>query len=103
MKKTIDYYGTEDNYIHLKFGDTRKMYNFTNEFIKAYPDFAREYSTYFEGEKGKFKNPFQIVNYVFNNSLPVHFYFNFTDTPAKSETEIIDYLVKEQGFIGDLK
>jgi len=46
MKNEIDYYGTKDNYIHLKFGDARKMYNFTPEFIKEYPLFAKEYSKY---------------------------------------------------------
>jgi hypothetical protein len=102
MKKEIDYYGTEDNYIHLKFGDCRKMYFFTNDFIKQYPDFAREYQNYFDGTKSKFKNPFQIVSYVFDNNVPVNFYYNFTDTPAEDKDSILSYLVAEQSYIGEL-
>ena len=101
-KKEIDYYGGKDNYIHLKFGDCRKNYNFTSDFIAEYPDFAREYASYFNGS-GKFKNPFQIVAYVYKNKIPVHFYYNFTDTPAKNEKEIMAYLTRENAFIGELK
>ncbi len=100
--KQIDYYGTEDNYIHLKFGDARKMYHFTPDFIEKYPVFSREYQNYWTGIKSAFKNPFQIVAYVYRENIPVHFYYNFTDTPAKSETEIMDYLLSENSYIGDL-
>lgn len=103
-KKKIDYYGTEDNYIHLKFGDTRKMYFFTQEFQAKYQQFAKEYQKYFEfDETTQFKNPFQIVHYVYKNKIPVHFYYNFTDTPAKNEKEIIDYLGNESSYLPDLK
>jgi hypothetical protein len=104
MKKEIDYYGNEADYIHLKFGDTRKYYHFTNEFIKEYPLFAREYSSYFDDKtKSQFKNPFQIVHYAYKNEIPVHFYYNFTDTPAVSEEEIMEYLVAENSYLPDLK
>lgn len=104
LKKTkeIDYYGEEDNYIHLKFGDARKMYHFTTDFIEKYPDFAREYQNYWEGKKGAFKSPFQVVAYVFDNNIPVHFYYNFTDTPAKDRQEIMDYLVTENSYTHDI-
>ncbi len=102
MKKEIDYYGTEDNYIHLKFGDARKCYNFTDKLIERCPDFTREYKNYFEGEKSKFKNPFQVVSYVYDKKIPVHFYYNYTDTPAKNRKEIIKYLINENCFVGDL-
>ena len=39
--KQIDYYGSEDNYIHLKFGDCLKAYHFTPDFIKTYPKFVK--------------------------------------------------------------
>jgi hypothetical protein len=100
--KEIDYYGDKDNYIHLKFGDARKMYNFTAKFKKEYPDFAREYTNYWEGKQSKFKGPFSVVSYVFKHKLPVHFYYNYTDTPATDEKEIMEYLVDENSYTPDL-
>jgi hypothetical protein len=98
--KEINYYGTEDNYIHLKFGDARKCYNLTKEFRKKYSLFSEEYDKYWNMDKTcKFKNPFQIVSYVFENKLPVHFYYNYTDTPAKNKKEIMNYLVAEQSCV----
>lgn len=101
MKK-IDYYGEEDNYIHLKFGDVKKMYFFTKEFIEAYPSFVREYGNYFSNKKSVFRTPFAIVEYVYENKLPVKFYYNFTDTPAKDKKEIMDYLVAENSYVPEL-
>ncbi|MDD4290604.1 MAG: hypothetical protein PHH83_05055 [Patescibacteria group bacterium] len=104
MIKKIDYYGDKDNYIHLKFGDARKMFNFTENFRKVYPLFTKEYEKYWNYDKKcQFKNPFQIVKYVFDNGIPVNFYYNFTDRPAKGEKEIMDYLVGENSFIGELE
>jgi hypothetical protein len=102
MNKKINYYGNKDNYIHLKFGRARKCYNFTTTFIKEYPNFAREYKNYFECKESKFENPFQIVSYVYNKKIPVHFYFNFTDTPAKSKSEVIEYLVRENTWSAEM-
>ncbi len=104
MKKEINYYGNEADYIHLKFGDCRKMYNFTPDFIEKYPLFAIEYASYFDDKtKSQFKNPFQIVHYVYEKEIPVNFYYNYTDTPAGSEEEIMEYLVYENSFISELK
>jgi len=104
MEKQIDYYGQKSNYIHLKFGDARKMYFFTKNFKKKYPLFVKEYEKYWRyDEKCQFKNPFQIVEYVFTHKIPVHFYYNFIDTPAKDKNEIIVYLVRENSFIRELK
>lgn len=102
MKKEINYYGEEDNYIHLKWGDVRKMYNFTKEFIEKYPSFAREYQNYFSEEKSIFKAPFAVVEYIYKNKLPVHFYYNYTDTPAKNKREIMEYLVAENSYVPEL-
>lgn len=101
MKNKIDYYGNKDNYIHLKFGDVRKMFNFTQAFREKYPKFVVEFTNYFMDRKSKFKNPFQIVSYVYNKKLPVHFYYNFTDTPAKNKREIMEYLSNENGYMPD--
>lgn len=93
MKKQIDYYGETDNYIHLKWGDCVKMYNFTDKFIKDYPYFTEQYRKYWDcDETCDFKDVSDVVNYVFKNKIPVHFYFNFTDTPAKSKKEIINWI-----------
>jgi hypothetical protein len=102
MKSNIDYYGETDNYIHLKFGDCRKRYNFTKKFIKEHSDFVKKYQRYFEtGERDwdGFRSPFEVVAYAFKRNIPVHFYYNFTDRPAKDYNEIIEYLVKENTFV----
>ena len=95
---SIDYYGDKDNYIHLKFGDARKMYNFTKSFIEEYPKFATEYKNYWEGIDSAFRSPFAIVEYAYAKNIPVHFYYNFIDEPAKDKKEIIDYLVRESSY-----
>lgn len=105
MKKQIDYYGDKDNYIHLKFGDCRKAYNFTKKFAQKYPDFVERYQRYFQnGPSGSFedfKSPFQVVAYVFQKNIPVHFYYNYTDEPATSYEDIIEYLVRENTAVFD--
>lgn len=90
----IDYYGTKDNYIHAKFSDLRKMYNFTEAFQELYPEFCKQYWQYFSGKYSSFLQPQQIVSYVEQNKLPVHFYFNMTDEPATIE-EMHAYFERE--------
>lgn len=98
----IDYYGEKDNYIHLKFGDCRKCYNFTEDFIKDNKEFAERYKDYWDNGASKlssslnkgFKSPFEVVEYAHKKKIPVNFYFNFTDTPAESYDEIIKYLAE---------
>lgn len=81
--KQIDYYGDTDNYIHLKFGDARKMYNFTKEFMEEYQDFSRQYQLYWDNNtESRFKNALDIINFIEEYEIPVHLYFNYTDTPA---------------------
>lgn len=92
----IDFYGETANYIHLKFGDARKMYNFTEEFKKEHPNFCTEYVKYFSGKESKFEDPLQLVNYVEHYNIPVHFYFNYTDTPAKGFRDVKNYLGNER-------
>lgn len=92
----IDYYGETDNYIHLKWGEARKMYNFTDEFREKYPNFCAEYKKFWVGdETGVFKDSLHVVNYVDNYNIPVHFYFNYTDTPVNDISEVYEYLIKE--------
>lgn len=90
----IDYYGSKDNYIHAKFGDLRKMYNFTDSFKKKYPKFSEEYGKYWLGEYSVFQQPQQIVKYVQKYEIPVHFYFNYTDEPASIQ-DMYDYFDNE--------
>ena len=90
----IDYYGYTDNYIHAKFSDLRKQYNFTDEFIAKYPRFCDEYGKCWRGEYSVFQQPQQIVDYVKQNNIPVHFYFNYTDEPA-SISDMYAYFGRE--------
>lgn len=95
-----NYYSENENYIHLKFGDARKKYNFTSEFIKQNKKFCEEYIKYFNEEVSKFENVFQIVFFAKNNEIPVDlFYYNYTDTPAEDYDEIIEYLLKENNIM----
>lgn len=90
----IDYYGDKDNYIHAKFGDLRKMYNFTDDFKKQYPNFANEYGKYWRGNPSVFLQPQQIVEYVEKYNVPVNFYFNYTDEPATID-DMHEYFKRE--------
>lgn len=107
-KKEIDYYGTDDNYIHLKWGDCVKMYNFTDEFRAEYPEFTERYTHYWENGGSKqasfdnkgFKNAFEVIAYIYKKDIPVHLYFNFTDEPVVGGyDEVIAYLVRENTYI----
>ena len=94
MRKKIDYYGTTDNYIHVKFGDLRKCYNFTESFYKKYPVFCEEFEKYFNCEECVFTDPLCICNYITFFKIPVKAYFNFTDEPATWE-QVKKYLHSE--------
>lgn len=92
----IDYYAEKADYIHLKWGDVRKRYHFTDKFVKQHERFVEEFEKYFSRDpESKFKDPLAVVNYIDAFSLPVHFYFNYTDTPAKNIEEVKQYLVRE--------
>lgn len=93
--KEIDYYGKDDNYIHLKFGDCVKMANFTEDFREKYPDFVKAYDNYWMGNHKDFRNAFEVISYIYNNNIPVHLYYNFTDTPVKDREEVMAYLLRE--------
>lgn len=89
----------EESIIHLKFGDMRKSYSFAEEFWDKYKFFSTEFVKYWEGEDSYFKNPYQILDYVEKNNIPVTFYFNFTDEYAKSYDEIREYLNDQGRYI----
>lgn len=90
----VDFYGTDENYIHCKFGHLWKMYNFTDKFRKEYPRFVEEYTKYFTGEKSLFENELVLVNYIRRFNIPVYLYFNFTDEPVKEWEEIYSWLIE---------
>ena len=92
--KMIDYYGDKDNYIHAKFGDVIKMFNFNESLRNLYPRFCEEYIKYWNREYSVFKQPQQIVKYVDENKIPVHFYFNYTDEPATIQ-DMYEYFERE--------
>jgi hypothetical protein len=92
----INYYGEDADYIHLKFGDARKMYHFTDAFRAKHPNFCAEYDKYWENDNtSKFRDALEIVSYVEHWGVPVRFYFNYTDTPAKDIKEVKEYLLRE--------
>jgi len=93
--KQIDYYGDKDNYIHLKFGDCVKAFNFTEDFKKDYPTFVAGYNSYWDGKRNVFKNALQVISYIYNNYIPVNLYFNYTDTPVKDREEVEQYFIRE--------
>jgi hypothetical protein len=93
MTKEIDYYGEADNYIHLKWGDVRKMYNFTDDFMAEYAVFSKEYRKYWDSDNTcVFKNSYMIIKYIKDYNIPVHLYFNMTDTPATTEESLLWWL-----------
>lgn len=98
---SINFYWTDENYIHFKFWDLRKSYNFTKEFCEKYPVFAEEFWKYFDYEESVFKNPREIVLYVYYYKIPVYFYFNYTDTPCYNKQDAIRYLTRE--YMGENK
>ena len=98
---SINFYWTDENYIHFKFWDLRKSYNFTKEFCEKYPVFAEEFWKYFDYEESIFKNPREIVLYVYYYKIPVYFYFNFSDTPCYNKQDAIRYLTRE--YMGENK
>ena len=75
----IDAYGDTDNVIHFKFGDARKHYNFTDDFVSKYPLFAAEYVAYFTGEKSVFNDVLELVSYIERHNIPVRLYSNYVD------------------------
>jgi hypothetical protein len=98
----IDYYGTDADYIHLKFGRIRKCYNFTNEFRKNHPNFVAEYEKYWVNDPTcRFKSPLEVVQYIDTFNVPVHLYFNYTDTPVKNMAEVYEYLIREYSGISE--
>lgn len=92
---SINFYWTDENYIHFKFWDLRKNYHFTKEFREKYPVFSEEFWKYFDYEESVFKNPREIVLYVYYYKIPVYFYFNYTDTPCYNKQDAIRYLTRE--------
>lgn len=98
--KVIDYYGTDADYIHLKFGDMRKAYNFTKEFEEKYPNFCAEYKKYWQGDEScRFKSALEIAQYIDLFDVPINLYFNYTDTPVRKMSEVYEYFIREYAGI----
>lgn len=91
----IDAYGDSQNVIHFKFGDARKQYNFTNEFIDKYSGFCKEYINYWNAQESVFKNPFDIVRYIEKHELPVRLYSNYYDEEFEDIGAVLEWLAYE--------
>lgn len=94
---TIDAYGQTENVIHCKFGDMRKQYHFTSEFMQEYPEFCKEYEQYFMGEPSVFDSPFDIVRYIERFELPVKLYSNYYDEEFEDIDAVREWLMYEHG------
>ncbi len=95
----IDYYGKDADYIHLKFGHMHKCYNFTDKFREKHPTFCKEYEKYWNGDySGELSSPLKIAQYVDMFDIPVHFYYNFTDTPSEGIEDVYEYIIRECSF-----
>lgn len=95
--RDIDAYGDTMNVIHFKFGDMRKSYNFTSEFMAKHPKFCAEYGKYFMGEPSLFSDPLAIVNYIEDFALPVRLYSNYVDEEFADIAAAREWLAAEYG------
>lgn len=98
----MDFYGENFSYIHLKFGDARKMFFFTEELRAKHPNFCKEYEKYWDYDPTcRFNSPLEIAQYVDLFNIPVKFYFNFTDREPEDMAEVYSYFIRE--YIGITK
>lgn len=93
----IDAYGDTQNVIHFKFGDCRKQYHFTDEFMQEYPKFCEEWSKYWCNEDSVFDSPFDILRYIENFELPVKLYSNYYDEEFADLQAVREWLANEYG------
>ncbi len=93
-----DPYGTDISYIHAKFGNVRKCYNFTDECMEKFPEFTTEYQKYWTDEPSMFPTPMDVVNYLIAHpdvGAEIRPYFNFIDEWADGWEAIKHYLEEE--------
>lgn len=93
----IDAYNDTMSVIHFKFGDCRKHYFFTEEFVTAHPKFAAEYAKYFIKQKSLFSDPLSIVNYIEVFKLPVRLYSNYVDEEFEDINACKEWICQEYG------
>jgi hypothetical protein len=91
----IDAYGDTENVIHFKFGDCRKMYHFTDDFMKTHPRFCEEYIKYWEGKESLFTDALSIVNYIDTFDVPVRLYSNFVDAEFEDVAAAREWVAQE--------
>ena len=87
------FYGDTTSYIHFKFGDCIKMYNFTKEFLDQYTIFCKGYQRFFNGKPSRlFKKGVDVVRYIKENNIPILLYQNYHDLEFLNVDEAIKYL-----------
>ena len=92
----IDAYGDTQNVIHFKFGDCRKLYHFTDEFVAEHPRFAEEFAKYWHNDSTSlFSDPLAIVNYIETFNIPVRLYSNFVDEEFEDIQAVREWLNNE--------
>lgn len=93
----IDAYGNMDNVIHFKFGDCRKQYHFTDEFMQEYPEFSKQYENYWYEQDSVFDSPFDVVSYIERFELPIRLYSNYYDEEFEDINAVREWLMYEHG------
>ena len=95
-KNRLNYYGNTFAYIHAKWGDFRKCYNFPDDFRKKYPNFCSEYEKYQRYEKSVFVDPMHIVNYIERFDIPCKLYSNFRDREFADFDAVREWICRER-------
>jgi len=95
LKQCRNWYGDNESYIHLKWGNMRKWTNFTREFKKAYPKFVRRYNKYADKatEDNYREKIFELLCMIENQNIKVGLYDNYTDTPYRDTAEVWRYFM----------
>lgn len=94
-----DPYGTEVSYIHAKFGDVRKCYNFTDECRARFPEFVAAYDAYWtDRTSGPFKSADDVVDYLIAHpdaGAEIKPYFNYVDEWCDGWDGMKQYLTEQ--------
>jgi len=102
---TLDFYGESLDYIHFKFGDALKQYNFTDKFRKRYPGFCAAYELAWEGKHGVFSprgvmDTLKLLHYIKEYEVPVRLYSNMVDLEFADVNAALEWYINEHAWSG---
>jgi len=81
-KSTINW--DKDSVIIGKWGRLKKGWQFSKDFAETYPNFVREFEAFADGQKSKFADTMEVLDYVEYKKLPIKFYSDWEDKEFKS-------------------